>query len=137
MDNALGPRERHCVLVPRSSEPVDGLADLSRVSGAHVPEHRSRQDAEPDLDLVQPGRMSRRVVEVHLSLGPLTVPVVLAANNGIVADVRGCRYHHRRQGPRVLWTPAVLYGECRLTLTCISQIKLIPLNIGPSEYREL
>ena len=54
VDNLPGPLERDGVLVAHGGEPVDRLADLARISGAEATQDRAREDAEPDLYLVEP-----------------------------------------------------------------------------------
>jgi len=68
MHNGLGPLEWRGVLVPSLSEPVDGLTDLAGVGGAQVTEDRPGKDSEPDFNLVEPGGVGRRVVEVDLGV---------------------------------------------------------------------
>ena len=64
MDNFLRPLEGHGVLVARRRELVDGGTHLFRVCGAQVLQDGSSEDAKPDFNLVQPGRMGGCVVEV-------------------------------------------------------------------------
>src|SRR5712692_11460411 len=66
MDDRLGPLKRDWVLVAGGGEPVNGRTDLLGSGGAEAAQDRSREDAEPDLHLVEPRGMGGRVVEVHL-----------------------------------------------------------------------
>ena len=52
------------MLIAGISKAVDGLTDLLGIRGTEVSQHSLGQDAEPDLDLVEPGSMCGRVVEV-------------------------------------------------------------------------
>ena len=63
-DSRLGPFEGSRVLIAGISKAVDGLTDLLGVGGIEVSQDSLGQDAEPDLDLVQPESMCGRVVEV-------------------------------------------------------------------------
>ena len=66
MDDRLRPLEGDRIGVAPRCEAVDGLAHLARVGGAQAAQHGTREDAEPDFNLVEPRGMSRRVVKVDL-----------------------------------------------------------------------
>lgn len=54
------------MLVVGGDELVDGITDLARRGEVCAPESPTGEDAELDLDLVQPDGMGRRVMEVHV-----------------------------------------------------------------------
>ena len=66
MDDSLDPLKRYRVRIAGGREPVDGRTDLAGIRGAEAAQHRSGQDAKPDLYLVEPRGMGGRVVEAHL-----------------------------------------------------------------------
>ena len=68
LHRTLRPLEGHGVLIAGIREPVDGFAHLARVGRAEPAQHRLGEDAEPDLDLVQPRCVRRRVVKTHLRM---------------------------------------------------------------------
>ena len=68
MDLDFGPFEWHRVFIAGCGEAIDGGADFARTGGAEAAQGRPRQDAEPDLDLVEPGCVGRGVVEVDVGM---------------------------------------------------------------------
>ena len=84
MHITLGPLERRRVFVPRLGESVYGLTDLSGAGGTQVPQYGLCQDAEPDLNLVQPGSVRGRVVEVHRRMPSQPAVVLRFVGNEIV-----------------------------------------------------
>ena len=68
MDNLLRPLEGNRIEVAGCSEVVDGLAHLTRVGGAEAAQHRTREDAEPDFNLVEPRGVRRSVVEMDFGV---------------------------------------------------------------------
>ena len=65
MHDTLRPLERCWVVVSSSGKPVDRRTDLPRVGGAQVLEYRAGEDAESYLNLVEPGGVGGRVMEVN------------------------------------------------------------------------
>ena len=65
-DKPLRPLKGCSVLVGDLGIGVNGLADLARMGEALRPEGEPRQEAEPDFDLVQPGCVRGRVVEMDV-----------------------------------------------------------------------
>src|SRR5437868_10526406 len=62
--SAKDPAERmRLVRVPMRDEAVDSANQLVEVSEGGVLQHTTREDAEPDLDLIDPRRVQRRVEE--------------------------------------------------------------------------
>src|SRR5882724_12568083 len=62
--SAEDPAERmRLVRGPMSDEAVDGASQLVEGSEGAVLQHTTREDAEPDLNLVDPRRVQRRVEE--------------------------------------------------------------------------
>ena len=72
------------MLVSAMCKVVNRLTDLPGVCGTESPQDRAGQDAEPALDLVEPGGVGGSVVEVHagmagqppIMLGPVRVQVI-------------------------------------------------------------
>lgn len=69
------------VSIPVADEPKDGGLDISSTVEAAVSQYAPLEDGEPDLDLVDPRRMQRRVHELEAAIVPSiesAPPVVLA-----------------------------------------------------------
>ena len=66
VDRALGPFKGYGVLVTGIRESVYGPANVSHRGGAQFLEGLSCEDAEPDLNLVQPRSVGGGVVEVDM-----------------------------------------------------------------------
>ena len=86
------PAKRVCfVAIPVADEPEDGGLDISGTVEAAMPQNAALKDGEPDLDLVDPRRMQRRVHELEAPSVPSVEsapPVVLTllVNVEIVPD---------------------------------------------------
>jgi len=86
------PAKRVCfVAIPVADEPKDGGLDFSGTVEAAVPQNAPLKDGEPDLDLVDPRRMQRRVHELEApsvpsveSAPPVVLPLLV--NVEIVPD---------------------------------------------------
>jgi hypothetical protein len=66
MNFGFGPDERLCSFVVGRNEGVDmSLELINGVEGCAV-KGFAGEDREPDFDLVQPRRVGRRVVEMHI-----------------------------------------------------------------------
>src|SRR5215467_4795710 len=63
LDLALAPDERSGTFVVGGGEVLDRLRELFGTAKARAGQGLSGKDAEPDLDLVDPARRSRREVE--------------------------------------------------------------------------
>src|SRR3972149_5545016 len=88
IDFGFGPFERSGVLVAGCGEAVDGGADVAGAAGAESTQGFPRQDAEPDLHLVQPGGVGGCVVEVHIRVsGQPAVVLRLVGVEGVEDDV--------------------------------------------------
>jgi hypothetical protein len=72
----LLPLERCGCLVVHVDEAVDGAPDLARRGVAGPDQRAAAEDAEPDLDLVEPARVGRGEVEVDIPMAdqPAIVP---------------------------------------------------------------
>ena len=68
LDVSLGPFERGGVFVVRLDEAVDGLAYFVRGGETGPAQRSTAENTEPDLDLVEPGGVGGRVVQVHLAV---------------------------------------------------------------------
>jgi hypothetical protein len=69
--SAEDPAKRvRLVRVPVGDEAVDSADELVEVSEGGVLQHTSREDAEPDLDLIDPRRVQRRVEEAEATAMP-------------------------------------------------------------------
>ena len=76
MHNVLGPFEGDGALVASLGKGIYGTADIAHRGGVKTPQGSTRQDAEPDLDLVEPGSVGRDVMEVDIGM-PSQPPVML------------------------------------------------------------
>ncbi len=63
MDYALGPFKGHGILVPNICKGVNSFANVSYRGGTQFLKRLSCEDAEPDLNLVQPRSVGGSVVE--------------------------------------------------------------------------
>ena len=68
MHGGLLPLEGFGGLVVGGDESVDSLAQLLGRGEAGALEGTAAQDREPDLDLIEPARVGRREVEVHVGV---------------------------------------------------------------------
>ena len=68
MNLGLGPGERAGVVVVAGDEGVDVGLELIDALEGRTAQRFAAEDREPDLDLVQPGRMGRRVMEMHVGM---------------------------------------------------------------------
>ena len=66
MDLGLAPLEGYGGGVVGGDEGVDGSAQLAHRGEAGALEGAAREDGEPDLDLVEPARVGRGEMEVHV-----------------------------------------------------------------------
>ena len=57
-------------------EVIDGLSKLARRGETGAPQRLPAQDTEPALHLIQPGRVGRDEVEVHMGV-PLEPAILL------------------------------------------------------------
>lgn len=68
MDYGLCPHKwRGCLLVS-FHKAIYGVAELANSGAAQVPQGLTTQDAEPDLDHIQPGRIGGDEVKPHLRM---------------------------------------------------------------------
>ena len=81
VDLPLLPLERCGGLVVHGDEPVDGAPDLARRGVAGPDQRAPPEDAEPDLDLVEPARVGRREVEVDVPMAGQ--PAIVAGLVGV------------------------------------------------------
>src|ERR1700674_1044990 len=80
------PAKRSSGEVPEADEAKDRAAQLANAIEAAVLEHAALEDREPDLDLVDPGRVNRRVHEMKAAAVP-AVEARPAAVAAVVVDV--------------------------------------------------
>ena len=130
MHYALGPFEGCGVLVSGIGEAIYGIADLAGTGGAQIPKDCPSQDAEPDLDLIEPRRMSRGVVEMNQ-----WVPCKPAVILGLVGDI--VVQYHVQLGIGVLrHDPVHEAQELSTTLAAIvSHVDQPPMYFQGSEER--
>ena len=82
------PLERGGDLVVGGGEPLDRVAHLPRRRGARSAEGRPFEEAEPDLDLVEPGGVGRGEVEVDVPMtGQPAVVLGLVGSEVVEHDV--------------------------------------------------
>lgn len=81
VNNLFGPFKRLSLLVTSLSEGVYGVADIANGVRIESSKRPLPQDAKPDLHLVEPGGMGRRVME--MDLGMLGRPSVVLGLVGI------------------------------------------------------
>ena len=68
MHDGFGPDERSCGVVIAGDEAVDVLHQCADAAERAALEGLAGQDGKPDLDLVQPGSMGRRVMQMHVGV---------------------------------------------------------------------
>lgn len=76
MHRFLFPLEGSSILVVNLDEVVNGASNLEWMRETGATKARPRKDAEPDFDLVQPGGVGRRVVQMDI-LMPSNPAIVL------------------------------------------------------------
>src|ERR1035437_10428882 len=88
VDLSLLPLERGGDLVVGGGEPLDRVAHLARRGVARSPEGGPFEDAEPDLDLVEPRRVGRGEVEMDVPMtGQPAVVLGLVGTEVVEHDV--------------------------------------------------
>ncbi len=92
MHHTLGPVKGYRMLITRISEPGNGLAYLSGVGGAQVPQNSSGQNAEPHLHLVEPGGMGRCVMEMDQGVAGQPTVVLGLVSAQVVEDHMQLRF---------------------------------------------
>src|SRR5258708_39952496 len=73
--NPLGPFERRGALVIAGHKAINGLPELRHRGEAGTLQGLAAQDAEPALDLIEPGSVRRRVVK--MDIGVTSPPAVV------------------------------------------------------------
>src|SRR5438874_2596317 len=68
MDFGFGPDERFGIFIVFGNEGIDVLAKFGNGGEGCILEGFSSQDREPDFDLVEPGGVRRREVEVDVGM---------------------------------------------------------------------
>jgi hypothetical protein len=68
MDLGFGPDERFGIFIVVGNEGIDVLAKFGNGGEGCIPEGFSSQDREPDFDLVEPGGVRGREVEVDIRM---------------------------------------------------------------------
>ena len=110
MDDLLGPFKRMGCLRVGADKVVNGFAQAPERGHAQSSQGLTPQDTEPDLDLVQPGGMSRRVMEMHQwMLGQPAVMLGLMGVEVVKDDVKlfvRVLGHHPIHEVQELATPA-------------------------------
>ena len=93
MHLAFCPGERSGVLAVAGDEVVDVRLELNDSVEGRAVQRRPAEDGESDLDLIEPGRMGRRVVEMK------RCDDASARGHASACGSRGCRGSRGSPGP--------------------------------------
>ena len=109
MHHALPPFERCSLGIVRCQEAVDRFPDLMWRGKTRAAQSLARQDAKPDLDLIEPTGMGRCVVPVHIGVAsPPAISLRLMTAQVVQHDVNlllGVIGHHFVHEVQELPTP--------------------------------
>lgn len=86
MDDVLAPLERCGVGIIDLDIGADGIAYAARAGEAGAPARGARQETEPDLHLIEPARVGRREVEVHVRMACQPAVVLQFVRSEIVEN---------------------------------------------------